>query len=317
MSVIDEAARLNAAGRREEAVALVTRAAAGDDPEALFALANWRLFGLFGARDLGEAHRLLARAGERGSVEAVRTAAILTANGTGCSPDPAAAERMLRSIGDRDPHAALQLALLEGMPAPEAYPPERSETLSERPLVKRYAGLLSPRECAYLMGMAEPQLRPSYVTNPATGAQMPHPIRTSTGMSYGPTLEDLVVRRLNERIARASGTQTAWGEPLHILRYDRGQEYRPHTDSMPGDTDPRVWTVLIYLNDAYEGGATSFPRAGLSFRGAPGDALMFRNVTQDGRPDGDSLHAGLPIEKGVKWLATRWIRSQPYHPWHS
>jgi prolyl 4-hydroxylase len=315
MSVLDEAARLNAAGQRQAAVAVVEEAAGRGDAEALVAMANWRLFGLFGPRDLAAAHRLFDRASALGAVEAVRTKAILTANGTGCAADTAEAARLLQTIRGLDPHAALQLDFLADMPPAGDFQPEAAETLCDAPIVKRYPALLAARECAYLMAMAEPQLRPSFVTDPRTGAQMPHPIRTSTGMSFGPTQEDLVIRRLNERIAHASGTAVTCGEPLHMLRYAPGQEYKPHTDSMPGEANQRSWTVLVYLNSEFEGGATRFPRVALEFRGAPGDALIFRNVTADGRPDPASLHAGLPVTAGVKWLATRWIRARPYHPW--
>ena len=317
MSVLDEAARLNASGQREAAVRLIERAAEADDAEALFALANWRLFGLFGGRDIAAAHGLLDRAAALGSVEAVRTKAILTANGTGCPPDSAAAEGTLEAIRDRDPHAALQLDFLAGMAPTSEFTPDRAQALAETPTVKLYPGLLTARECTYLTAMAEPGLQPSFVTNPQTGARMPHPIRTSMGMSFGPTQEDLVIRRLNERIACASGTAVECGEPLHMLRYTSGQEYKPHTDSMPGEANQREWTVLVYLNDGYEGGATRFPKIDLEVRGEPGDALVFRNVTGDGRPDPDSLHAGLPVTAGAKWLATRWIRARPHYPWTS
>lgn len=315
MSVLDEAARLNALGRQHEAVRIVEHAAACGDAEALFAMANWRLFGLFGARDLAAAHRFLDQAATKGFVEARLTKAILTGNGTGCRADAAYAEAMLQTIRSQDSHAALQLNFLAGMANAIDFPPERARTLCASPIIKRYPALLTARECAYLSAMAEPQLRPSFVTNPRTGAQMPHPIRTSMGMSFGPTHEDLVIRRINERIARASGTDVACGEPLHILRYTPGQEYKPHTDSMPGESNQRVWTVLVYLNDDYEGGVTRFPELDLDVRGASGDALIFCNVAADGRPEPASLHAGLPVTAGVKWLATRWIRARPYHPW--
>lgn len=315
MSVLARAARLTAAGQRDQAIALVTQSAAEGDAEALFALGNWRLFGLYGPRDLPEAHRLLSRAGACGSDEAIRTLASLTANGTGCDADFAGAEDLLQTIRHRDANAGAQFDMLAQMPDLDTYDAARATPLCDRPIIKRYDALLTAHECAYLMDMALPQLRASFVTNPVTGAQMPHPIRTSMGMSFGPTLEDLVVRRLNERIAHASGTQVAFGEPLHVLRYDPGQEYKPHTDSLPGEPDPRAWTVLIYLNDGFTGGMTSFPRAGIEFRGAPGDAVIFRNLTEDGRPDPDSMHAGCPVDTGVKWLATRWIRTRAYQPW--
>ena len=315
MSVIDEANRLASAGRRADAVALVSDAAANDDPEALFALANWRLFGLFVARDLNAAHGLLDRATALGYVDAIRTKAILIGNGTGCVADLVRATDLLGTIRAGDPHAALQLEFLPRMRSDVEFDGDRIEVLSDAPSVRIHRKLLTAEECSYLAGMSEAQLQPSFVTNPTTGARMPHPIRTSMGMSFGPTLEDLVVRRINLRIAAASRTDVGCGEPLHILRYTPGQEYRPHTDSVAGDPNPRAMTMLIYLNDGYEGGATQFPRAGLDVRGGVGDALIFCNVDAAGRPDPASLHAGLPIITGVKWLATRWIRARPYHPW--
>lgn len=315
MGVLDEAARLNAQGRRDDAVRIVEQAAKRGDAEALFAIANWRLFGLFGPRDLASAHRLLDRAAALGYVEAIRTKAILLGNGTGCRANGQSAERMLGAIRTQDAHAALQLNMLPLLAEASDFPRQNAKVLCVEPCVKSYHGLLTARECAYLMAMAEPQLRPSFVTNPSTGARMPHPIRTSMGMSFGPTQEDLVIRRINERIAEASGTDVACGEPLQMLRYAPGQEYKPHTDSMPSEANPREWTVLIYLNGDYDGGATDFPRLRFAFRGEPGDALIFRNITDEGQPDPASLHAGLPVGSGVKWLATRWIRTGPYHPW--
>ena len=43
-----------------------------------------------------------------------------------------------------------------------------------------------------------------------------------------------------------------------------------------------------------------------------GAAIAFRNLKADGQPDPDSLHAGLPVERGEKWLATLWIRERRY-----
>lgn len=311
MSILDEANRLASTGGRDEAVALVERAAAADDPEALFALANWRLFGLFGPRDLAETHCLLDRGMKTGDVQAVRAKAILIGNGTGCAEDPSTATRLLQDISGRDADAARQLDMLSRMRDNGKLSGDRIETLCEAPWIRLHRALLTPEECGYLQMIATPHLQPSFVINPTSGARMANPIRTSLGMSFGPTQEDLVVRRINARIARASATDIACGEPLQILRYEPGQEYRPHTDSRAGEANPRVWTVLVYLNDGYSGGATQFQRVGLDVRGATGDALIFRNIDAHGQPDMATLHAGLPVIAGLKWLATRWIRTHP------
>jgi prolyl 4-hydroxylase len=123
--------------------------------------------------------------------------------------------------------------------------------------------------------------------------------------------EDMVVSALNRRIAAASNTDRRCGEPLQVLRYRPGQEYRPHLDALPSRENQRVLTMLVYLNDRYSGGETCFTATGLKFSGAPGDALLFRNATPDGSPDPASQHAGLPVHEGEKYLASRWIRQHP------
>lgn len=158
-------------------------------------------------------------------------------------------------------------------------------------------------------------MQPAVELDPNTGRRIAHPIRTSDGAVIGPTREDLVIQAINRRIALASGTRTAEGEPLAVLRYSPGQQYRPHLDTIAGATNQRVKTVLIYLNQGYAGGETVFPTLDLSIEPRGGDAVVFTNVRPDGRPDERTRHAGLPIRAGVKWLATRWIRREPVDPW--
>ena len=168
---------------------------------------------------------------------------------------------------------------------------------------------MSATECAWLREAGEPALRPSLVADPGTGRMVPHPVRSSDAAMFGVFAEDLVVNALNRRIAALSGTRPDQGEPLQLLRYRPGGEYKPHMDALPAEPNQRILTVLVYLSDDYEGGETSFPNTGLSFRGRSGDALLFRNAGDDGRADPLALHAGLPVTSGVKYLASRWIRA--------
>lgn len=305
-ALFDQAQTLFRDGRTAEAVALVERVAAAGDAEGLFALGNWRLFALHGPRDLAAAHDAFARAAAQGHGEAARTRAYLTTVGLGCAPDPDAARAMLAA----DPGAAAQLALLDAAAAAWVNEPVR-----EDPRIEWRRGLFSAAECRYLMDRAEPLLRPSFVVDPKSGARIPHPVRTSAGMNFGPTQEDLVVAMLNCRIAAATGTQAGWGEPLHILRYAPGEEYRPHLDALTGAANQRRWTVLVYLNDGFDGGETAFSELGIVVKGAAGDALLFDNTDTQGHPDPRTVHAGRPVTSGVKWLATRWIRERRHLPW--
>ena len=306
MNVLGEARRLASAGRQGEAIALVQREAEAGDGEALFALANWRLYGMFVPRDPAAVHPLLERAAERGHSEAAGMRIHLLGNGTGIAADPDRALELLRSLDPADPQIALLSAMKE--PSPQV------ETLSKDPPVRLLRGLLTDGECSYLMRIAGPALRPSVIIDDVTGRPKPDPVRTSDGMNFGPAQEDLVVAALNRRIAAVTDTAYEAGEPLHILRYSGGQEYKPHLDALPGAANQRAWTALVYLNGGYSGGETAFPELGLTVRGEPGDALVFRNVDQAGRGDPRTRHAGTPVTAGVKWLATRWIRQRAFDP---
>ncbi|MDP9413589.1 MAG: 2OG-Fe(II) oxygenase [Pseudomonadota bacterium] len=312
MSILKHAQDLARSGKQREAIEVVEEAASAADPEALLAVANWRLFGLYGPRDHSAVHELLEKAMRAGSIEAGRMSANLIGNGTGCPSDPGRARQILRDLAPHDPQSKRQLAMLEEM-KPEGF--SAGEVLSETPLVRILRGFLLSSECRYLRAVAEPALRPSSVIDPRTGRQAPHPVRNSAGMNFGPADEDLVIHAINRRIAATTGTDVAAGEPLHILRYSPGQQYKPHVDALPGVDNQREWTVLLYLNAEYSGGETSFTELGITVRGNEGDALLFRNTTADGRGDDRTRHAGLPVISGVKWLGSRWIRQRPYSPW--
>jgi prolyl 4-hydroxylase len=313
MSVMAEARRLATEGRHADGAALVERAAAERDAEAMFVLAHWRLYAMHGPRDLATALLLLEGAGELGHIEAVRVHAALVGNGTGCQADPALAKALLERIRDRDTQADAQLVLAQAMRAEEEFSAAMGEMLSGSPLVKIVRAAFTAQECAYLRAAAHPRLQPSFVIDPASGRRMAHPVRNSTGTNFGPIEEDLVVRRINLRLALLTGTDVTCGEPLHVLHYVPGQEYRLHSDALSGTENQRDWTALIYLNANYAGGETRFETGGLAVRGAEGDVLIFRNVDAAGRPDAATRHAGLPVTSGTKWLASRWIRRYPYN----
>ena len=71
-------------------------------------------------------------------------------------------------------------------------------------------------------------------------------------------------------------------------------------------------TVLLYLNDVAAGGGTSFPHVGLTIMPRQGSALYFAYTADDQSVDTLSLHAGLPVEQGEKWLAVKWLRQEKY-----
>lgn len=307
------------AGRGSVAAAVEILAAAGEsgDSEAFMQLAIWRLAGDVVPRDLAEARALLRRAVAIGHVDAALMEVALTANGSGGPADWPAAMALLRTAAAADPLAAAQLALLDSMKLdPRGNSPvPAGEPLSLEPAVTRFRAVLSPALCEHLARTGSELLEPAEVLDPATGRKVPHPVRTSDAGAIGPAREDLVVQAINRKLAAISGTDVARGEPLTILRYRPGQQYRLHHDAIAGAANQRTHTILVYLNGGFAGGETQFPDLGLTLRPEGGDAILFENLRPDGAPDPRARHAGLPVRSGAKWLATRWIRARPVDPW--
>lgn len=319
MSIASRAEALARAGRTLEARALIEDAAFRGDGGALLMMAHWRLYGVNGARDWADMHRLLDRAIATGFTPALTLKATLTANGTGVAADWPGAMRLLAKAAKRDPAAKAQLELLKVQDAVEdggaacALPaPQR---LADTPDAILYPGLVRPAECRWLMVAATPEIRPSTIVDPVTGQSRADPMRRAGATNLGPERVDPVVQMLLTRLARASGTTLPQFEAMAVLRYQPGDEYRAHLDTLPGVDNQRHTTVLTYLNDDYDGGATLFTESGLTVKGKRGDVLVFRNLDSAGRPDPATRHAGTPVTRGTKWLSSCWIRQYAYDSW--
>lgn len=304
---------LVAAGRVEEAYRLLSGPEAALNAEALFALGNWRLSGQIVRRDLSAARDFYRRAADAGHQDAAVIHTAFVASGVGGESDWPSAMRLLERYDY--PGAAAQRALIASMALtpsgdPADQPPARK--LSERPEASAFPCLFTPAECDFLIDQAGPWLQPSLVIDPRTGGQLRNPVRTSDSMAFGHVLENPAIHALNRRLAAVSGTDPRQGESLQVLRYRPGQEYKPHLDALAGEPNQRILTLLVYLNDDYQGGETLFLRTGLRFKGRKGDALLFRNALPDGRADELAQHAGLPVTAGEKIIASRWIRAQPF-----
>ena len=297
---------------RAAALAMLDLARSGD-ADAQFKAAEISLRGMAGAVDQKAALRFLGKAAAAGHGEARRAQTYFTAAGIGTKADTGRARKMLERLADKDRFVAVQLAFLDHLRCHERVATAPRQLVSADPHIEVVQGLLSPEECRYVQLLGAPWMEPAMIYG-ADGARMLDPHRDSDNMVVTPLTEDLVIQAINRCIAAATATDYAWGEPLHVLRYRPGQQYRPHHDAhaLGPPEKRRIATALLYLNDAYDGGETHFPEMGVTVRGAVGDLLIFHNLTADKLPDPRMTHAGLPVTRGEKWLATRWIRGAPY-----
>jgi prolyl 4-hydroxylase len=287
-------------------------------------------------RDQDTCLRLLSHGTNLGDAVAAQLLTERLARGEGCQAQPEAA------AGLRAQLAAAGVATLPVVSAaipPVVYPLRESglvppgtlaledalqaapmQMLSQTPHVMQIDNLLSADECRLLIACAMPNLRRSQAIDPLMGQPSPMELRTSSDASFDPIVEDLAMRLVQLRIARSARMELTHAEHLIVLRYLPGEEYRPHRDYRPTSSlqndqpqaGNRARTICVYLNDVEAGGETEFPIGGIRVKPQAGRAVVFDNLHPDGRPDENSLHAGLPVKRGEKWLATLWLRERRY-----
>ena len=191
----------------------------------------------------------------------------------------------------------------------------------ESPRVVLFGNLLSDEECDLLVSLSRDKLERSSVVNASTGAYDIHPHRTSSG-TYFRRGENELLQRLERRIAELVECPVEQGEPIQVLHYEPGGEYKPHYDyfdpAHPGNQEvlaqggQRIATLIMYLNDVTCGGSTVFPEVGLNVLPHKGHAVYFAYCDDAGALDVRTLHGGSPVKSGEKWIATKWFRQQPY-----
>jgi len=189
------------------------------------------------------------------------------------------------------------------------------------PRVVLFGDLLDASECDALVEASRGKLERSTVLNPATGERDVGMERTSSG-TYFRRGEHPLVTTIEQRIAELTGHPVEHGEPLQILHYLPGAEYKPHYDwfdpaqagnqAVLAQGGQRVATVVMYLNDVESGGSTVFPQVGLDVLPRKGNAVFFAYKNPGEAPDPRSLHGGTPVAAGEKWIATKWIRERAY-----
>ena len=277
----------------------------------------------------------LARASQLGGAEAAAILATLTGMGVGAPPDFGRALELLALAAERGLERARgQLRLLAGEPEADGdwaalarrvdvaawtAPPAR-RPICEAPRIRMLDAFVPPAVCAWLIDIGATRLSQARVYDAATGGAALDTARTNSAFELSIVDVDLVTVLVRARIAAATGVPTAAFEPPQLLHYAVGQTFGRHYDyldvSQPGfakdvaEHGQRILTALIYLNEGYEGGATSFPRVGVEVRGRAGDGVMFANLDRAGAVDPLSLHVGEPRASGEKWVFSQWIRDR-------
>ena len=198
---------------------------------------------------------------------------------------------------------------LRARPGVQRVPSPRLELF----MVRRF---LDPGECARLIALIDADRRPSTISD-SNGDRS---FRTSETCDLD--LANPEVAALDARLSAFSGIDPAYGEPLQGQRYAEGQEFKPHTDYFePNGSDfakfcsvagQRTWTFMLYLNEPDAGGATRFKTIDKTVQPETGKLLCWNNRLADGSGNPATLHHGMKVRKGCKYVITKWYRERPW-----
>ena len=199
---------------------------------------------------------------------------------------------------------------LPGQPGIQKFPGSQLELFIKR-------DFLSDEDCRALIKRIDARRRPSTIADDL-GYEA---FRTSETCDLDGT--DPFIAAIDARLADFAGIDAIYGEPLQGQRYAVGQEFKAHTDFFEpngGDYETycarsgnRTWTMMIYLNDVQAGGATRFTQVNKTIQPERGKLLAWNNRLAGGGCNGATMHHGMKVRAGTKYVITKWFREQVWN----
>ena len=179
------------------------------------------------------------------------------------------------------------------------------------PKPRIWRNFLSPQECDEIIETSKPNLQESVVSQKRV---VDEKIRKSHTCYL--KREIPVVGKLVDKVCWWLGRPSENSESLQVVKYTPGGFYNTHQDANcfvdESSDNERLYTVLVCLNDNFEGGETDFPEIGKKFKLKKGDALFFNTLNSARRCDKRADHAGIPVKSGEKWIANIWVHEKKF-----
>jgi len=123
-----------------------------------------------------------------------------------------------------------------------------------------------------------------------------------------------ICEAIAQHIVPAYDQEIEWYEDPRLLRYEPGGRYDAHADSDNFHGDRQAWckdhdrdvSLLLYLNDDFEGGRLNFTRFNYRYSPKAGDLVFFPS-------DVRYLHAAETLELGIRYAVVSWmaVRGSP------
>ena len=175
---------------------------------------------------------------------------------------------------------------------------------------------ISLEETDYILQQARPHFSESVVV---TG----HDTNVRKSKTSWLSKTDPVISGIIQRVCNMTNIPFENAEKMQVVEYEPDGYYNEHHDSCCDDKiecvefekngGQRKVTMLIYLTDDFEGGATRFPKLNKDYKPPKYSGLLFYPLEKNGDKGHPlALHAGLPVTSGKKYIANVWLRERSY-----
>lgn len=180
---------------------------------------------------------------------------------------------------------------------------------------------LSGKECDDIIGISDFSPSTTVSDNSDKVVDIIHPNRTSWTCFFQNKMHLPEYTIIDNKI-KGLLQYEKYSEPMQIQSYKEGQHYlyhydyfQPNSEHVTRGSGQRTYTCMVYLTDVQEGGETDFEILGIKIKPKRGMAVVWNNLYNNGQPNTNMRHAGLPPKKvknkyNKKIILTKWFRQR-------
>lgn len=193
----------------------------------------------------------------------------------------------------------------------------KTSLLSSEPEIKLFNNAVPNALIMMLISIFESRVEPSMIYDPVTGRQQKNSIRNNESTNFSVAMPSVFLSIVIMFLSRFAGESPENAEYPMIMKYTAGTKFSAHVDYLSesqiksnlaeNEMGQRVKTLLLYLNDDFDGGETAFINQNIVIPPKKGSVLTFDNVS-NGVPNKNSKHEGRVVTNKEKWLLSIWFR---------
>jgi PKHD-type hydroxylase len=161
-------------------------------------------------------------------------------------------------------------------------------------MIKIIENFLSDKECSDLLNTYLPTLK--FKSGKTAGDKKNQRKSSVSFIDTIPEVDDKLKEVLKENI-KLNGWEVSQLRSYQFTEYKVGEYYNWHTDSSNTDHSERFCSIVIQLNDTYEGGELEISNTDKINRKSGTLIMFYSNI----------LHRVLPVTEGTRYSLVNWL----------